>query len=197
MISEKQATDAVARLTALEYFPSEAAARFEIARMFMRMVDDPKKLEWLVRTLVDRIGKYPGTREIRGVYCTRFQPFDGIEESSTLSGFSPADCEADYVKLQSQETNLRLADEREKQHALPGEVSDTPALPQIKPIAAPTRTERDLATRTIEEKLSGELSKPICIPATPVRSQEERDRLMAEMSRQLEELQKSERNRVN
>jgi hypothetical protein len=88
---------AVAKLGALTYFPSEPGARQALMELLGRMVSTPEQLDWLVRTLVDRVGTYPGPAEIRAVFCTRFRPKDGVEVWSALPGFTAADSERKYI----------------------------------------------------------------------------------------------------
>lgn len=93
---------AVAKLGALTYFPSDPGARQALMELLGRMVSTPEQLDWLVRTLVDRVGTYPGPAEIRGLFCTRFRPKDGVEVNCSLSGFSPADQERRYLQQAEQ-----------------------------------------------------------------------------------------------
>ncbi len=83
-----QIVNAVEKLACLKYFPGEPGARQAVMELFARMVAAPEQLEWLVRTLIDRVGEWPGPREVRGVFCSRFKPADGVEEFSTIGSFS-------------------------------------------------------------------------------------------------------------
>lgn len=102
MITETQAKVAVKRLSVLPFFPAEEFARAELARLFLRMVSETHQLEWLITMLVDRCAQYSGPKEIRGVFCTRFKPKDGIEEYSTISGFTPGDSESQTLIADSE-----------------------------------------------------------------------------------------------
>lgn len=107
MITEQDAKIATARLSCLRYFPTEPGARSMIAHLFMRMVSMPDQLSWLVQQFIDHVGEWHGPKELRGVFCTRFKPADGIEETSTLAGYSALDSEAGYLE---QFTNERRAE---------------------------------------------------------------------------------------
>lgn len=85
---------AVQSLGALRFFPSDEGARLEIMRLLERMVSTPEQLAWLVRTMVDEVGEWQGPKELRGVYCTRFAPGDGIDADCASGKFSPAAMEA-------------------------------------------------------------------------------------------------------
>src|ERR1700679_1585590 len=88
--------DAVEELAALSMFPTERGARKAIMGLLWRMVDTKEKLDWLTATMIDRVGTWHGPSELRGVYCTRFKPADGIEGICAIShGFTRADCEAE------------------------------------------------------------------------------------------------------
>lgn len=93
MISQEQADAAVQRMTAMKFFPAGAGAQTEIAWQLVKMVADEKQLNWLVDAMIERAGEWPGTRELRAVFCTRYQPRDGIEEWSQLAGFTALDSE--------------------------------------------------------------------------------------------------------
>lgn len=72
----------------LRYFPSDAGARAGIMGVLARMVETVEGLQWLVRTMVDEVGEWQGPKELRGVYCTRFRPADGIEAWCAQGKFS-------------------------------------------------------------------------------------------------------------
>lgn len=99
MLDPKKVISAVERLSCLAMFPSSDGARTEIMRLVDRMVSDETQLEWLVRTMVDQVGEWKGTKELRAILCTRFKPADGIEAYSELPGFRAADIEAEKPAL--------------------------------------------------------------------------------------------------
>jgi hypothetical protein len=94
MITKEQAAAAVSRMAILKYFPSETPPRAEIAKLLIRMVDNDKHLAWLIDTIVSRLNEWPGPNELRGVFCTRFKPADGIEANCSIAGFTAEDGEA-------------------------------------------------------------------------------------------------------
>jgi hypothetical protein len=94
MITDTQASAAVLRLAALEFFPAELPARLEIARMLKRLVPQPEQLEWLVNAMIDRVGTWKGPRELRAIFCTKYAPIDGIEAWAETPGFTAADSES-------------------------------------------------------------------------------------------------------
>lgn len=85
---------AVEELGSLKFFPPASGAHGAVMNLLYRMVETPDQLQWLVRTMIDRVGQWHGTMELRGVYCTRFKPKDGIEGScSETRGFTPEELE--------------------------------------------------------------------------------------------------------
>lgn len=93
---------AINELSMCEYFPSEAGARGAIQLLLARMCPDREALEWLVREFVDRIGKWHGPVELRGILCTRYKPADGIEASSSLPGYRPEDAYERHLEQHAQ-----------------------------------------------------------------------------------------------
>jgi hypothetical protein len=94
-VSEKHIVDAVDELGMLRMFPSTNGARLGIMKLLGRMVERKDQLDWLVSTMVNRVGEWRGPAEMRGVYCSRFKPFDGIEaDCINTPGFTPDEQEA-------------------------------------------------------------------------------------------------------
>lgn len=77
--TKRQIMEAVDSLSVLRFFPQSEPARIAIALLLERMVSTVEQLEWLVLTLIDRVGTYLGSDQIRAVFCERFRPGDGIE----------------------------------------------------------------------------------------------------------------------
>jgi hypothetical protein len=84
---------AIRRLSFLRYFPTDPVAQADIMGLFERMVSDERQLAWLVTTLLDSTDEWPGPRSVRGLFCTRFKPCDGIEATCGLAGFTGEDSE--------------------------------------------------------------------------------------------------------
>lgn len=101
---------AVGELAALKYFPADEGAREALMKLLDRMVSTPEQLRWLVNTLIDQVGEYPGPAEIRGLFCVRYPPKDGVEVWCSLPGFTAADSERKYIAA---------ADERKAGEQLP------------------------------------------------------------------------------
>jgi hypothetical protein len=96
--TKKHIENAVGRLSALQFFPSDVEGRAAIMRLIERMVGTVEQLQWLCMTMIDRVGTWRGPVELRGVFCTRFKPADGIEASCVdTPGFTAMDSEAAYI----------------------------------------------------------------------------------------------------
>ncbi len=89
---------ASARLSMLKYLPTGEGAQAAIQALLAEMCPHKQALTWLVDTLVNRIGEWPGPAELRGLLCWKFQPADGIEATCNLQGFRPVDAEAMQIE---------------------------------------------------------------------------------------------------
>ena len=93
----KQVALAVARLGALAMFPTSEAAQDGIMRVLHGMVGTIDQLTWLVNAMLNHVGEWKGTAELRGVFCTRFKPADGIEATCSIPGFRAGDIESGHA----------------------------------------------------------------------------------------------------
>lgn len=89
----------VADFGALKYFPADQAARLVVMRLLAAMVGTSEQLAWLRSVMVNRVGEWPGTAELRALFATRFRPADGIEGKGycTIAGHTPSDIEAERL----------------------------------------------------------------------------------------------------
>lgn len=82
-------------MAALRFYPASDDAAVEIMRALRRMVGTKAQLDWLVRTMIEEVGEWHGVAELRGVFCSRFAPADGIEGECQRTGrFTGAALEA-------------------------------------------------------------------------------------------------------
>jgi hypothetical protein len=190
VITIRQAGVAVSQLAVLRCFPSDAIARAMLAEMILRTVSNTERLEWLVRVAVANCDEYPGPKQIRALYCTRFKPADGGDEPTcTISGFTPSDSERGYQELQSQETAKQIeAYQHQKLIAAPGTMFTPPPIPEPKRIAPVDRTTEDLEAMAARDRLAdavGVGSRVIHFPGSPKRTDEENARLIQELETRL------------
>ena len=110
--TQQQIAAAVTRLTILSMFPNNPAAHSEVMRLLARMVPTVEALDWLIDTMIDRVGEWRGTVELRGILCTHYKPLDGIEAYSTIGGFTPSDSESQSLSEHEERTRADLAARR-------------------------------------------------------------------------------------
>ncbi len=100
MVNVKEISRILADLTALKRFPIEPSARAAITRMACEMADPTNRIppdqqiRWLVNRMVTLYNEWPGPKEMRAVFCSRFKPHDGIEALPDMQQFPdgiPAD----------------------------------------------------------------------------------------------------------
>jgi hypothetical protein len=78
------ALNCVTRMSALNFFPREEEAKVAIAEMVMDLVNTPEEAAWLSRRMVTLFNDWPGPREMRAVFCSRYRPQDGCEVNSSV-----------------------------------------------------------------------------------------------------------------
>lgn len=103
---DKAIIDAISEMSCLRYFPADAGARAAIAKMLDRMARNAAEIRWLTSTMVDQVGEWQGPKELRGIFCQRFAPADGIEASSTHPKFSPEANETRAIEAHQQVKQL-------------------------------------------------------------------------------------------
>ncbi len=91
----------------MTYFPQSVVFKAEFTAFLERMIGSANikshgidytpemRLEWLTQALI-YLSKWPeeGMREVRGMYCCKFKPADGMEAYSSLPGFCAQDIES-------------------------------------------------------------------------------------------------------
>lgn len=142
---------AVRRLAVLKFFPSDAVVRQEIMALLDRLVSTPEQLEWLVSALINEVGEWPGPKEVRGIFCTRFRPKDGIETDAEHNKFSPITGEMRMLAIEPPTPQRLIAGGTEKASVDPKcrELVETTmkALPAIRVRESDKRAAREWAER--------------------------------------------------
>jgi hypothetical protein len=106
MMNPDTIAKAVKRLGIIRFFPVDADARLEVMEQIRRLVGNgelfgtapEQRLTWLIDTAVTHMREWGGLPELRGLYCTRWKPADGIEMYSSLPGFTPQDSEMVVIR---------------------------------------------------------------------------------------------------
>ncbi len=121
MITAIQAVAAASRFKVLRYFPADESGIViaEVAKLLCRMVSTPAQLDWLVQTMIDQAGEWQGPTELRGVYCSRFKPADGIEaDCLTTPGFTAVAAEMRAITTHEEKKELTEQGTRQLQKLL-------------------------------------------------------------------------------
>jgi hypothetical protein len=63
----------------MKYFPSDSGARLGIAKQIASMASNVQEVNWLVARVPQLFVDWPGMREVRAVFCSRFRPLDGVD----------------------------------------------------------------------------------------------------------------------
>lgn len=148
------------------FFPQTEGAQAVIATLMREFVGTTEELDWLTKTACKQ-SRWRGVAELRGIFCTRFAPFDGVEQDATTPGFRPSDIEQEFSRLQGELVAQRL---EEWKRDAPAELTLASG-PDPEPLKAPKvrdleyeletgprRYRSPAETRTILEQLRRDLA---------------------------------------
>lgn len=65
----------------LRFFPKEEGCHIEILKIIMAMCGTAEEVSWLRAAALLAWNDWPGPRDLRALFCTKFRPKDGIEVS--------------------------------------------------------------------------------------------------------------------
>lgn len=68
----------------MKFFPSGADERIGIAEEIAGFASDLEQVKWLVGRLPKLHREWPGLREVRAVFCSKFRPRDGFDVDSDV-----------------------------------------------------------------------------------------------------------------
>lgn len=88
------------QLSMMPFFPSEA--RGAVMHLLAKMCPHKEALDWLIAECVNRVGRWPGPAELRGLLCTRFDAADGIDGYCNLPGYTAAEMESRHIEKHEQ-----------------------------------------------------------------------------------------------
>ncbi len=74
----------VAKLCLLKFFPNESAGRLALMEIIGGMASDEDQVRWLVKSALAIYDEWPGPRELRALFCSRWTPRDGIKAYSQI-----------------------------------------------------------------------------------------------------------------
>ncbi len=85
MVNVKAVSDMMDELAVLKYFPGVEQARVALVRVTCEMADNDDQVRWLMSRMTSGIyAEWPGVREMRALFCSRFNPRDGINAYSSV-----------------------------------------------------------------------------------------------------------------
>ena len=112
---------AIAQFGMLRFFPADEFAKAAVMQLLERMATDAEQVNWLVRTILENYDEWPGPRELRAVYCTRFKPADGVE-ADLVSGRLAAKIEMRAIEAHEATKAISEAGAKLLKQLLPGRV---------------------------------------------------------------------------
>jgi hypothetical protein len=79
---------AMGRIALMKFFPaSDISARATVMLELIEMCSTDEQVEWLGNRVTALYTEWPGLRELRAVFCSKFKPADGIEVYSADTRF--------------------------------------------------------------------------------------------------------------
>jgi hypothetical protein len=172
------------------FFPSDTHSRLIITAEIRSFVGTVEQLSWFLQACVRHISKWQGVPQLRALYCTRFEPADGVAPVVDTPGFTTPELEAKYLAREIEENERQLEAYRREALLAPPEDREPFLLPEAKTLGpAPTEIvphkfvrQRGKSLKELEEELKN-------APKGPVRSDAER----ALLASQVEERARAER----
>lgn len=122
----------------IPYFTKQGVGQRIIAAAIEQFINTNEELEWLMLRACGHIAdweKAGGLMELRGMFCTRFKPADGIVTGATSPGFSGPDLERQHEAEVRAENDLRLEEYRRKAELMAPEDRKPFELPPVKKIS--------------------------------------------------------------
>jgi len=106
---QKAILEAVLELANIPFAPQDAAQQQALMRQIAAFADRPDGVHWMAQMAAAHWSKWLGPAELRGIYCNRYKPADGIEaDCAETSGFTPADNEMAYYENKANEEQRKL-----------------------------------------------------------------------------------------
>lgn len=152
MITTEVLTKALEELSSIPFFPTAEAAQLVIGKHMLKFVSGPTELRWLVDSAVNAMRKWEGIPELRGLYCTRYKPVDGVEGTCSLAGYSPADNEAaGAAEIAYAPAMALLGDGREPDLEAEAAIADLAGGPvSLKRLPVPLQSDREYSRKLLE-----------------------------------------------
>lgn len=80
-----QIAEILQQLRMLPYFPNDEYVLLGLVALVGQMCENEDQVRWLVARMTSGLyAEWPGPREMRACYCSKFKPKDGINACSTV-----------------------------------------------------------------------------------------------------------------
>lgn len=90
--TEEDFQRALTTIGATRYFPAaDSGIRMEVLELLHDIVGTSEQMDWLRKTIRDKVPEWPGLAGLRGIFCAFHRPADGINAVSDLPGFTQED----------------------------------------------------------------------------------------------------------
>lgn len=117
---QKAILEAVIELANIPFAPQEPAQQKALMRQIAAFANQPDAVRWCVHMAAVRWTRWLGPAELRGIYCSRFPPADGISGDCVETvGLTADDNEAAYLEAQAAETDCKYAQWKREAQRLP------------------------------------------------------------------------------
>jgi hypothetical protein len=133
-------TEILAELRVLPFFPNDEAVMAALVRMVGQMATTEDQVRWLVARMTNGLySEWPGPKEMRACFCSRFRPKDGINVHSTvyIDGIPSERQNAPQLPAGGPVALLPAADEvisdPQAQRAIQGLAASLPKMPKAAP----------------------------------------------------------------
>jgi hypothetical protein len=74
----------VASMGTMKFFPADPDVRLALVEVMGEIAETEEQVRWLVKRMRDMYAEWPGEREMRACFCSRFHPKDGRNVGSTV-----------------------------------------------------------------------------------------------------------------
>ena len=115
------------------FFPKSIAARSVIASEIHNFVGTERQLSWFIDATLQHFSKFEGLPFFRALYCTKFEPADGMMPVVELPGYTTDALEAKFRRNEMDENERRLQD-YQQQMIREGKKPNKFLLPEVKKI---------------------------------------------------------------
>jgi hypothetical protein len=112
--TRKEVSESVVMMSrVIPFFPGDEIAKEIVIASLCDFVGERLGLEWLTNTALRVMSKWTGIAGLRGLYCTRYAPCDGLPATaSDIPGFTPSEAmdaaEMAYLEREAKETDRKL-----------------------------------------------------------------------------------------